>query len=175
MIYIGIDPGMDGGLAAIGSAGCTTIAMPTIAGTEKGTKRMLDVPAIITWFKSTIAIPEQVNNTLVIIEAVSAMPQQGVTSMFSFGTTYGMLQGVVLTLGLPMLKVRPQAWKKLILAGTQKDKAAAIQYVRQRYPELSLRVTARCTTDHDGMADAVCLAEYGQRIGGHNDSTTKAG
>ena len=51
-------------------------------------------------------------NTFVIVEQVSAMPGQGVTSMFNFGQTFGSIKGICAALGLPIFYVRPAKWKK---------------------------------------------------------------
>jgi crossover junction endodeoxyribonuclease RuvC len=100
-------------------------------------------------------------NPVVYIEKVHAMPGQGVTSMFSFGEGYGGLKGVCATLGLPYNLVTPQAWKKKVLAGTSKDKEAAVDFCRRRYPQVNLLATERSRVPHDGMADALCIATYG--------------
>ena len=56
------------------------------------------------------------------------------------------------------------AWKKTVLAGTAKDKDAAIEYCRRAFPQVSLLPGPRCRKPHDGMADALCLLEYGRRV-----------
>jgi Holliday junction resolvasome RuvABC endonuclease subunit len=152
--------------------------MPVLEGSGK-TKTVIDVRSVINEFynaanREALGVERSADNTPigdkinfirqnvagVIIETVHSMPQQGVSSTFTFGKGYGMVIGTIQSMGLPLHFVTPQAWKKTILAGTNKDKAAAIQHVRSIYPNISLRRTERCTTDHDGMADAVCLAEY---------------
>jgi crossover junction endodeoxyribonuclease RuvC len=145
---IGIDPGQKGGLASVGGSNEAT-PMP-LAGKE------LDALAIANWIK------EQ-NPDLVVIEKVHSMPKQGVSSTFKFGKGYGIAIGVVQALGIPLIFVTPQAWKGRVLAGTTKDKAAAVSYVRSKYPHLSLLATSRSKVPHDGMADAVCIAEYGRK------------
>lgn len=90
------------------------------------------------------------------------MPNQGVTSMFNFGKAYGELIGTIKCSGYAYLLVRPQDWKKEVLAGTDKDKAAAIDFCTHFYPEINL-IPGRKKTPQDGIADAVCLAEYGKR------------
>jgi len=165
MIYIGIDPGINGALAALGKDWQRANVMPIVAGIAGGTKSTLDIGAIVHWLKTAIHndllnVNEEV---LVGLEKVSAMPKQGITSAFNFGQTYGILKGIVVTLGYPLELVRPQAWKKIILEGTLKDKSAAIQYIKQRYPDLNLKATERCRVDHDGMADAICIAAYLER------------
>lgn len=99
-------------------------------------------------------------NPIGIIEKVGAMPGQGVTSMFSFGKVYGMLQGLLAGYHIPIHLVTPQSWKKVVLAGTSKDKDAAIAYCRRVYPQIDLKASPRCRKAHDGIADAICLWEY---------------
>lgn len=164
-LYVGIDPGMSGGLAAIGDDIVMVTSMPVIKGTKGGTKNAIDVRGIKEWFAKLKngGGRELRKIKTVVIEKVHAMPKQGVTSSFNFGVNYGIVQGVVGAIGLPLVFVTPQAWKKEILAGTLKDKSAAIQYVRGKYPDVSLRQTERCRVDHDGMAEAICMAEYAKR------------
>ena len=74
---------------------------------------------------------------------------------------YGILLGILGALKISTVRVTPQAWKKAILAGTKKDKDAAIEYVNMKYPDFEL-ILPRCRKPHDGMADAICIAEYGR-------------
>ena len=55
----------------------------------------------------------------------------------------------------------PQALKKEVLAGTAKDKQAAIDHCLSAYPGVRLMATDKSRTYHSGMADAICIAEYG--------------
>lgn len=147
MIVIGIDPGMQGGIAIMRDGDITAVfSMPII---EKG----LNAKDI----RNIIHVAD-----FVVMEKVSAMPKQGVVSMFHFGVGYGMLQGIVMTLGIPLRLVTPQAWKKEILAGTSKDKAAAIDYVKRVYPNVNI-ILPGCRKPHDGCADAILISEYGYR------------
>lgn len=153
---IGVDPGLSGGIALRCMADDFTevFPLPTV-GT---TKRELDVGALCkilsTW--------QQVYTIrLVAVEQVHAMPKQGVTSTFTFGKTFGMLIGTLLTLQLPVIFVLPTAWKRLVLAGTTKDKSAAITYCTARFPGVSL-IPQNKRTMHDGMADALCIALYAE-------------
>ena len=92
------------------------------------------------------------------------MPKQGVASSFKFGDGFGSLKGLCVGLGLPFILVTPQRWKKMILAGYdwKGNKDMSIVWVKQRYPHISLRPTERSRVDSHGLADAVCLAEYGK-------------
>lgn len=149
-MIVGIDPGKSGGIASINANGqASGIAMPVIG-------KDIDGHELASILHN--AAPE-----LVIIEKVGAMPKQGVTSTFTFGTGYGRLLGVCEALGIAYRLVTPQAWKKTVLAGTTKDKDAAIAFVRRAFPMVDL-TPGRKRTPHDGIADAVCLAEYGRQL-----------
>lgn len=102
----------------------------------------------------------------VYIEKVGAMPGNGSVSMFNFGFGCGVIDGIVNARGAGISYVRPQAWKKAVL-GTKypHDKAGAIAYCQDNYPEVNL-ILPRCRTPHDGIADAVCIMHYGRMQAG---------
>jgi crossover junction endodeoxyribonuclease RuvC len=102
------------------------------------------------------------NPVLAVIEKVGAMPKQGVASTFKFGQGYGSLLGICAALAIPVELVTPQRWKGSILAGTAKDKDAAIAYCRRAFPEVPL-VMPGYRKPHDGVADALCLLQFGMR------------
>ncbi len=149
MNIISFDPGHKGGIA-IHHQGITTAHPMPIAG------KVLDLPAIAQLVRQT-------SPDIAVIEKVSAMPGQGVSSTFTFGTGYGQIQGLLAGMGIPFELVTPQAWKKLVLAGTSKDKDAAIAYCRRAFPDVPL-VMPRCRIPHDGIADSLCLLQYGLRL-----------
>jgi crossover junction endodeoxyribonuclease RuvC len=148
--FLGIDPGADGGYAA-----CVDGAIERAAAFPR-------LGDNIDWSALTIELLRDRFDG-VVIEKVGAMPGQGVTSMFNFGRNVGALHCIFESRGLPLRLVTPQAWKKVILAGTDRDKAAAASYVLRTHPHIDLRRNERCRSPHDGMADAVCIAEYGYR------------
>ena len=97
---------------------------------------------------------------LCCLEHVSAMPGQGVTSMFHFGEGFGWLQGMLEAYEIPYELVRPQKWKKEFgISG----KNESIDVCRRLFPDVSLRRTERCRKEHDGMAEALLMAEYARR------------
>lgn len=92
---------------------------------------------------------------LCVIELVSAMPKQGVSSTFKFGCAYGMVRGVVATLGIPQYYVTPAKWKRFYGLSAEKEKARELA--------VSLWPAAdafRRKKDH-GRAEAALLAKYG--------------
>ena len=159
--FCGVDPGMSGGLALITPINIHVIPMP-IAGNE------LDVKTIM-WFLSVdlgrLITDEE--RPLVCIEAVHSLPGNSGRSMFKFGFDTGMLHGIVRAMGLQLITVAPQTWKKAILQGTDKSKQAAIDYCMRKYPQVNLMPTERSRKPSDGMADALCIAEYAKMMTTH--------
>lgn len=149
-MIIGIDPGLSGGIAYISPTGGHDARPMPLAGNE------IDGHEIAAQIKAVM--PD-----VVILEKVHAMPKQGVSSTFKFGMGYGIVIGVCEALGIPYRLVTPKAWKKTVLAGTKKDKDAAISFVRRAYPSIDL-TPGRKRVPHDGMADAICIAEYGRQL-----------
>ena len=156
MIIVGVDPGQKGGLAIMKDGACTGHPMP-LAGKEVDTRAVAD----LVMGEYDLVLEDPSNHILVVVEKVHAMPKQGVSSTFKFGLNYGRILGAIEALGLRYELVTPQAWKKAILAGTNKGKTAAVEFVHRRYPSVNL-MPGRMRTHHDGIADAVCLAEYGR-------------
>ena len=146
-VYIGIDPGMNGGIGILSpySKLSHCVPMPETA------KQLADV------------LKEYRNlDVVAVVEKVGAMPGQGVVSMFKLGKGYGEIIGICSAYGFRILNPTPQAWKKIMLSGTDKSKHASIQRCENLFPDVDL-VLPKCRKAHDGMAEALLLAEYGRR------------
>lgn len=155
MRVVGIDPGKSGAIAVVchNSEDAAVWDMPTV---KVGKTKEAIVAARL---KRIIA---DAHPDLVVIERVHSMPKQGVASMFSFGYSCGLVEGVVAALGLPYIFVTPQAWKKVLLASLPKDgKDSSRLVATQLWPHLT-EVLAPKTKD--GRADALLIAEYGLRM-----------
>lgn len=148
MNLIAVDPGLRGGIASLANGTITAVPMP-LAG--KG----LDLAAIAGIIRDN-------SPSWIIVEKVASRPGQGVTSMFTFGMGYGAVLGIAAALQVPIELVTPQRWKSTVLHGTAKDKASAIAFCRRVFPGVAL-VLPRCRAPHDGLADSLCLLEYGRR------------
>lgn len=179
MLSFGVDVGIAGALALKGDGVEWAIEMPIVPGTpsgipgKRGSPSRLDGPAIRSWLIDMItqyelpaagSMDRAVKNCVISIEKQQAMPKQGLVSTFHLGESYGTLQGIAIGLQLPVMLVGPKQWKKVVLENTLMDKAAAINYVRNMYPTVELNVGKRKVIYHDGMADALCIADYGARI-----------
>ena len=93
---------------------------------------------------------------IVVVEHVNAMPGQGVTSMFNFGQSFGVIKGICSALSLPIYFVRPTKWKKYFnLIKTNKD--ASRTKVIEVYPEISSKLSRKKDSN---KADAILIARY---------------
>lgn len=157
MIVLGIDPGLDGGLALIDEMPHRLLLepMPTLPGG----KRELDDQKLAELLRAWA--PGHV-----FIERVHAMPKQGVSSSFRFGEGCGVIRGIIAALGLPHTYVTPQAWMKVMLAGgpTRGDKGVAMKRCAELWPGTDFRASARARLPHSGLCDSALLAEYGRRL-----------
>lgn len=99
-------------------------------------------------------------NAVCCLEHVSAIPGQGVTSMFHFGEGFGWLQGMLEAYEIPYELVRPQKWKKEF--SVTADKNTSIEVCKRLFPGVNL-IPPGCRKEHDGIAEALLLAEYARR------------
>lgn len=143
MFYIGIDPGKSGGIAFINEFGQVFHALP------------FSEDKLISLVKNCSS------DMKCILEYVHAMPKQGVSSTFNFGMNFGFIQGVLKAYGIPYELVTPQKWKKEFSCTS--DKNTSIEVCKRLFPNVNLKATERCKKDHDGMAEALLIAEYGRR------------
>jgi len=155
-LYVGIDPGLHGGIAALSPDGAVlgTWPMP-VAGGEIHAAGLTDL------LRSLRCLDHHQDIGRVTLEKVGAMPKQGVASTFRFGTGWGMVRGVCAALAVPVSLVPATVWKKQVLLGLTHDKPGAVQFCASRWPTAEL-VLPGCRVPHDGIADALCLAEYGR-------------
>lgn len=151
MKSIGIDPGLHGAIAIFDGEKLVVHDMPIKKITiNKRRRNMLDMPALAE------LMLDQDPNDRVVIEAVHAMPAQGVTSSFSFGVVFGAIQqAVACAFYKPAWLVTPQRWKGHF--GLDSDKDAARSMAAARFPEYT-SVFAR--KKDDGRAEAALLAAY---------------
>lgn len=149
---IGIDPGISGALALLEEDGTISdyVDMPVMALMGKRNQvNAAELGKIIKLWTNGISCTAY-------LERVSAMPGQGVSSMFGFGVSYGIVQGVLAALGIPVVMVTPQCWKKRAgLTGKPKDMARTL--AQQLYP------LAELSRKRDiGRADAILIARFGE-------------
>ena len=143
MLIIGIDPGISGSICFFEDGKVMDIVeMPSMAEGKKN-KRQVNGAQIYNEISLRIKNFNK-EDIRVVIEQVSAMPGQGVTSMFNFGQSFGVLKGICSAMQLPMYFVRPAKWKKYFnLINSEKDasRTKAIQIFPYISSELSKKKT----------------------------------
>ena len=155
MLIIGIDPGISGASIFFEDGQVKEIIdMPVMADGKKN-KRQINGPQIYNEILNRIS-KFQKKDIIVVIEQVSAMPGQGVTSMFNFGQSFGVLKGICSAMQLPMQFVRPIKWKKYFgLIKAEKD--ASRTKVIEIFPYISSELSRKKDSN---KADAILIASY---------------
>lgn len=137
MIYFGLDPGQSGGIGAIWDDGKPFLTQCRFDGTEHD---------VIDWLKSF-----DLGNCRAVLEKVGAMPKQGVSSTFKFGSQFGFCRGVLTSLEIPFKLATPQKWQGVMGCRTGGNKNISKAEAQRRWPQL--KITHR-------NADCLLLAEY---------------
>jgi crossover junction endodeoxyribonuclease RuvC len=165
-MLIAIDPGKSGAIAHLHDDGrfCCVESMPVVG-------KMVDAAGLASALRTLVdasrryAVP---STTRIILEQVGAMPGQGVTSMFSFGTSFGIVLGVVAALRLPLELVRPNIWKRDM--GLGKDKEASRLKGLQLFPDASEMLKRK---KDEGRAEAILLGLwFARRLQVQHDSSS---
>ena len=153
MRIIGIDPGLSGGIAILEDNKVKEMFdMPVMADGKKN-KRQLNSAFLAQLIKDNI---KDIEDTVMVVEQVNAMPGQGVTSMFNFGQTFGAIKGICAALGLPIFFVRPAKWKKhfeLINSSKDASRTKAIEM----YPSIAEKLSKKKDVN---KSDAILIARY---------------
>ena len=154
MLIIGIDPGISGSICFFEDGKITeVIEMPVMTEGKKNKKQVNGAQVYNEFFKR---INNKDDEIRVVIEQVSAMPGQGVTSMFNFGQSYGILKGICSAMQLPMFFVRPAKWKKYFnLINSQKD--ASRTRAIEIFPYFSTQLSKKKDSN---KADAILIASF---------------
>jgi len=137
--FLGIDPGVSGGLAIVNSLGELSDAV--------GFKNLTETD-INDWM---LAYPY----SLALLEKVHSMPKQGVKSTFTFGQSYGLLRGVLVANNLKREFVTPQVWQKALGCMTKGDKNVTKAKAQELFPNRKIT---------HAIADACLIAEYARRL-----------
>ena len=138
-LFIGIDPGKKGGIAATnGNMSMCCKCPDTVADMYKLLKTVIDIG----------------NKPICVIEHVHSMPGNSGRSMFTFGTNYGQWLGILASLQVPYIQASPMKWMKHY-GPRPKDKKSRKKHLKhlaqQRYPQLPITLAT---------ADAVLIAHY---------------
>ena len=155
MRIFGIDPGIAGAIAILDEKKIVdVIDLPTMSEGKKNKKQVNGAQIYNEISKKINSNPE--TNTRVVIEHVTAMPGQGVTSMFNFGQSFGVLKGICSAMRLPMFFVRPAKWKRYYnLINSEKD--ASRTRAIEIFPDFSSQLSKKKDSN---KADAILIASF---------------
>ena len=155
MLVIGIDPGISGSICFFQDGKIIDVVdMPTMTEGKKN-KKQVNGAQIFNEISERIKKLDK-RDIKIVIEQVSAMPGQGVTSMFNFGQSFGVLKGICSTMQLPMYFVRPAKWKKYFnLINSEKD--ASRTRAIEIFPYFSSHLSRKKDSN---KADAILIASF---------------
>ena len=155
MLIIGIDPGISGSICFFQDGKIVDVVeMPTMTEGKKN-KKQVNGSQIFNEISEKIKRLDK-KEIKVVIEQVSAMPGQGVTSMFNFGQSIGILKGICSAMQLPMYFVRPAKWKKYFnLINSEKD--ASRTRAIEVFPYFSGQLSRKKDSN---KADAILIASF---------------
>ena len=155
MFIIGIDPGISGAICFFENGKIIEIIdMPIMNDGKKNKKQVNGAQIYNEIYKQIKNISKHEIN--VVLEQVSAMPGQGVTSMFNFGQSFGVIKGICAAMRLPLHFVRPTKWKKyfnLLNSEKQASRTKAIEI----FPEISNKLSKKKDIN---KADAILIASF---------------
>tara|TARA_B100001989_G_scaffold208068_1_gene156922 strand:+ start:192 stop:680 length:489 start_codon:yes stop_codon:yes gene_type:complete len=155
MLIIGIDPGIKGAICILKDGVVINVFDMPVMPVGKKNKSQVNGSQVYNEILKVIE-NEGKQDVKVVIEQVSAMPGQGVTSMFNFGQSYGVLKGIFSAMQIPMDFVSPVKWKKYFnLINTQKDssRTKAIEF----FPYISAKLSRKKDAN---KADAILIASF---------------
>jgi len=155
MLIIGIDPGITGSICFFEDGKIIDVVeMPNMAEGKKN-KRQVNGAQIYHEIYKRIKNLEK-KDIKVVIEQVAAMPGQGVTSMFNFGQSFGVLKGICAAMQIPMYFVRPAKWKKYFnLINSEKD--ASRTKAIEIFPHFSAQLSRKKDSN---KADAILISSF---------------
>ena len=154
MLIIGIDPGISGSICFFENGKILeVIEMPVMTEGKKNKKQVNGAQIYNEFLEKINGKDDEIR---VVIEQVSAMPGQGVTSMFNFGQSFGILKGICSAMQLPMYFVRPAKWKKYFgLINSEKD--ASRTRAIEMFPYFSSQLSKKKDSN---KADAILIASF---------------
>lgn len=156
MYFIGIDPGKSGAIAVIDNDGL--VCQTCVFDEREYAKHLRQFTPFFNATGTGVVVQRK---TFAVVEHVNAMPGQGVTSCFSFGQNLGFILGLLTAFRIPYELVRPQKWKRMFSCTS--DKNTSVDVAQRLFPDVDLLRTPRCSKPHDGIAEALLMAEYCRR------------
>jgi len=147
----GIDPGASGAITVIRGEIIVSLRMP-MSGSFINTHRLNNI------FEH---MADEYNPNLLVLEDLTYNPKWGKNTVVKSAKNYGKLMYGLELHGIKYQIIKSSEWKKILLAGLPKGKLASVEYVTRKFPSADL-TPDKVKNPHDGIADSICLAEYGR-------------
>jgi len=159
MNFIGIDNGTSGAIAVLDPQG-EVLEMFKMPVTKVG-------DAVFIYAMGLCEMIERHPSTYVVAEQGQKNPMFGTKGNFANGYSFGVVKTILDLTGRPHVLINPKTWQKIIFKDIRRGpndstKNLSCEFARRRWPSISLLATARSKKPDDGLADALCLAEYGR-------------
>lgn len=156
-IYIGVDIGLKGGIAIMYPDGLIEKAKMPVIG------KIIDVPSLFNILNKP--------NATIVFEDLGVIFGSSKATAFSMGYQIGVVEALSVAIQTPYHKIKARVWQKemfqgvpeLKKSGKRDTKGMALVACQRIYPGMDLRLTARSINPHDGLVDAVLIAEYAKR------------
>jgi len=146
VLYMGVDPRKAGGIAVV---------------TVDRESWSYDMPESDRDIWSIFKTVSQERKVFAYIEKVHSMPQQGVASTFTFGTSFGKLLMALTAAEISYELVTPRSWQKALEIPARKKTEQPGQFKKR------LKNTAECLFPQESVtlktADALLIAEFCRR------------
>jgi len=152
--FIGIDPGLDGGIAVISDDSLHLYKTPVIGGRDYDLQEMKN-------------ILRENKDAFIVIENQISMPGQGLTSTLQTGKGFGIWLGLIAALEIPHQVIGARQWQVKMFTGTNgklDTKEKSLVVAKRLFPSADFRKSERSRVANDGLTDAACIAEYGKRL-----------
>ena len=168
-VHVGIDPGKNGFICILTDEGFTFSEIPKIG-------KMVDIHELSKIFHN-LYIDSAEKRVHCVIENVHALFGSSAGATFEFGYVNGVLEALLVSIGIPYTKIQPKEWQKEMFKGVDQmkkpsstgkthvndTKGMALVAAKRLFPNLDLRATERSKNPHDGKVDSLLLCEFSRR------------
>lgn len=157
-MIVGVDPGLDGGIAVLSLEGKVLDRFP-MPVEEDGSMGVLE---LFRWAQDL-----EVGATVYLERSVAF--KMGRTSAFNYGVGWGEVRTAFILAGLCPILVMPSVWHASLfpLKGRDLDqspKERALAEASRLFGDAIPIVGKRKKRPHEGVVDALLIAEYGRRL-----------
>jgi len=164
MLFLGIDPGKDGGLVLLKQDGSIARKWKTPLIKSTKVKDEYDLPAIRDIMQTCSSSGERL---MIVLEKTQPLPPKmgGSAANYQRGLAFGIYQAMCVGMGLSYTVVSPRTWQKVMFVNvnTEDTKAASALVAKRLWPKENWRKSERAQKDDDGFTDGALIGEYGRR------------